>query len=97
MPKTGIGNDVWIGSNVIIPGGIQIGTGAIVATGSVVVKDVPPYAIVGGNPAKIIRYRFSKEQIDVLLGSEWWNWPIEKIRQQVDEFSDIEKFQAGIG
>ena len=97
VPKTGIGNDVWIGSNVIIPGGIQIGTGAIVATGSVVVKDVPPYAIVGGNPAKIIRYRFSKEQIDVLLGSEWWNWPIEKIRQQVDEFSDIEKFQAGIG
>ena len=96
VPKTSIGNDVWIGSNVIIPGGIQIGTGAIVATGSVVVKDVPPYAIVGGNPAKIIRYRFSEEQIDVLLGSEWWNWPIEKIRQHIDEFSDIGKFQARI-
>lgn len=93
VPETGIGNDVWIGSDVIIPGGIKIGTGAIVATGSVVVKDVPPYAVVGGNPAKIIRYRFSEEQIKALLESEWWNWPIEKIRQHVDDFSDFEKFQ----
>jgi len=92
--KTGIGNDVWIGSNVIIPGGIQIGTGAIVAAGSVVVRDVPPYAVVGGNPAKIIRYRFSDEQIRLLLESEWWGWSIEKINQNVDAFSDIEKFKA---
>jgi len=92
VPGTGIGNDVWIGSNVIIPGGIQIGTGAIVATGSIVVKDVPPYAVVGGNPAKIIRYRFSEEQIKALLESEWWDWPFEKIRQHADDFSDVEKF-----
>jgi acetyltransferase-like isoleucine patch superfamily enzyme len=92
VPKTILGNDVWIGANVIIPGGIHIGTGAIVAAGAVVVKDVPPYAIVGGNPAKIIRYRFSEEQIKFLLESEWWDWSIEKIRQQVNEFSDIEKF-----
>lgn len=92
VPETGIGNDVWIGANVIIPGGIQIGTGAIVATGAVVVKDVPPYAVVGGNPAKIIRYRFSEEQIKSLLESEWWDWPIEKIRQHADSFSDVEKF-----
>jgi len=92
VPETGIGNDVWIGSNVIIPGGIQIGTGVIVATGSVVVKDVPPYAVVGGNPAKIIRYRFPEEQIKALLESEWWDWPIEKIRQHADDFSDVEKF-----
>lgn len=94
VPKTVIGNDVWIGSNVIIPGGIHIGTGAILAAGAVVVKDVPPYAIVGGNPAKIIRFRFSEEQIRDLMESEWWNWPIEKIRLHVDKFSDIEKLQA---
>lgn len=93
VPQTFIANDVWIGANVIISGGIQIGTGAIVAAGSVVVKDIPPYAIVGGNPAKIIRYRFSEGQIKILLESEWWDWPIEKIRQHVDDFSDIEKFQ----
>lgn len=94
VPKTSIGNDVWIGSNVIIPGGIWIGTGAIVAAGSVVVKDVPPYAVVGGNPAKVIRLRFSDEQIEILLASGWWNWPIEKIRRNVDAFSDFEKFRA---
>ena len=93
VPKTCIGNDVWIGSNAIIPGGIDIGTGAIVAAGSVVMKDVPPYAVVGGNPAKVIRYRFSEEQIKALLESEWWDWPIEKIRQHADDFSDVENFQ----
>jgi acetyltransferase-like isoleucine patch superfamily enzyme len=92
VPKTTLGNDIWIGANAIIPGGINLNTGAVVAAGAVVVKDVPPYAVVGGNPAKIIRYRFSDEQIDFLLASEWWNWPIEKIRQQVGEFSDIEIF-----
>lgn len=94
VPKTSIGHDVWIGSSVIIPGGIRVGTGAIVASGSVVVKDVPPYAVVGGNPAKVIRLRFSEEQIEILLASEWWNWPIEKIRREVNAFSDIEKFKA---
>lgn len=91
-PKTILENDIWIGANVIIPGGVHIGTGAIVAAGSVVVKDVPPYAVVGGNPAKIIRYRFQEDQIKLLLESEWWNWPLEKIRQHVDDFSDVEKF-----
>jgi len=94
VQKTSIGNDVWIGSNAIIPGGIQIGTGAIVAAGSVVVKDVPPYAVVGGNPAKVIRHRFSDEQIEILLASEWWDWPIEKIRRNIDSFSDIDKFNV---
>lgn len=90
-PRTFLANDVWIGANVIIPGGIHVGTGAIVAAGSVVVKDVPPYAVVGGNPAKIIRYRFSEEQIKLLLTMAWWDWPIEKIQSNVDYFSDIEK------
>lgn len=92
-PKTILANDIWIGANAIIPGGIRIGTGAIVATGAVVVKDVPPYAIVGGNPAEIIRYRFSGDLINILLESKWWDWPIEKIARQVDDFADIEKFQ----
>jgi acetyltransferase-like isoleucine patch superfamily enzyme len=92
IPKTTIANDVWIGANVIIPGRIHIGTGAIVAAGSVLVKDVPPYAIVGGNPARVIRYRFTENQIKILLKSKWWNWPTEKILQHVDDFSNIEKF-----
>ena len=68
-----IGNDVWIGANVVIPGGISIGDGAIIAAGAVVTMNVPPYAIVGGVPAKIIRYRFSEDQIKELLISQWWN------------------------
>lgn len=96
-PKTILANDIWIGANAIIPGGVHIGTGAIVAAGAVVVKNVPPYAVVGGNPAKILRYRFSEEQIKSLLESEWWDWPIEKILQQVNDFSDIAKFEAKMG
>ena len=85
-----IGNDVWIGKNVLIKGGITIGDGAIIGMGSVVTKDVPPYAIVGGNPAKIIRFRFSDDQIQKLLKIKWWNWPIEEIEKQKEEFVKIE-------
>jgi len=92
IPKSFIANDVWIGANVIIPGGIQIGTGAILAAGAVVVNNVPPYAVVGGNPAKIIKYRFSEQQIKALLASEWWSWSIEDIHKRIDAFSDIEAF-----
>lgn len=91
-PKTIVGHDVWIGANVIIPGGVNVGHGAIIAAGSVVVKDVPPYSIVGGNPARVIRYRFSDEQITLLLKSSWWHWDIESIKKNVDHFSDIENF-----
>ena len=88
-PKTIIGHDVWIGANAIIPGGIEIGTGAIVAAGAVVVKDVAPYSIVGGNPATLIRYRFSEKDIERLLRSEWWNWQIEFIEEHVNYFLNI--------
>ena len=67
-----IGNDVWIGSNAIILDNIQIGDGAIIAAGAVVTKDVPPYAIVGGVPAKVIKYRFNNELIQALLELKWW-------------------------
>ncbi len=76
-----IGNDVWIGHNATIMPGIRVGDGAIIATNSTVTKDVEPYTMVGGNPAKPIRKRFSDEHIEVLLALEWWNWDIEKITQ----------------
>lgn len=78
IPVT-IGNDVWIGHQVIIKSGITIHTGAIVGAGAVVTKDVPPYAIVAGNPAKIIKYRFKPEVIDTLLSSEWWAYDLSRI------------------
>ena len=87
-----IGNDVWIGESVIIKGGITIGDGSIVGMGAVVTKDVPPYAIVCGVPAKIIRYRFDREVIDALLRIKWWDWPLNKINQRREEFADISSF-----
>jgi acetyltransferase-like isoleucine patch superfamily enzyme len=74
-----IGNDVWIGRDAMILSGVTIGDGAVVAAGSIVVKDVEPYSIVGGNPAKQIRFRFSPETIEALLAIQWWNWPESKI------------------
>lgn len=76
---TVIGNDVWIGYDSIVMPGVRIGDGAIVAAKSVVTKDVPPYSIVGGNPAKIIKQRFDDQVVAKLLSIKWWNWPIEKI------------------
>lgn len=69
-----IGNDVWIGQNVSLRAGITVGDGAVIAANAVVVKDVPPYAVVGGVPAKIIKYRFSKSEIQSLLEIKWWNY-----------------------
>ncbi|MFK7972805.1 MAG: Vat family streptogramin A O-acetyltransferase [Bacteroidia bacterium] len=78
-----IGNDVWIGYNAVIMPGVNIGDGAIIATNATVVKDVPPYTIVGGNPAREIKQRFSQEKIDQLLELKWWDWDIEKITANV--------------
>jgi virginiamycin A acetyltransferase len=78
-----IGNDVWIGYNAIIMAGVTIGNGAIIATNSTIVKDVAPYTIVGGNPAKEIKKRFSDEKIQKLLDMKWWNWELEKITENV--------------
>ena len=81
-----IGNDVWIGSHVLVMGGLKIGDGAVLAAGSVVTKDVPPYAIVGGVPARIIKYRFSKETIKKLLESLWWNLPTDYLKDNIEIF-----------
>lgn len=89
-----IENDVWIGAKATIMSGIKICNGAVVAAGSVVTKDVPPYAIVAGNPAKVVKYRFSEEQIEKLLQISWWDWEEQKIRENAMEMwsSDIDKF-----
>ncbi|WP_455639848.1 CatB-related O-acetyltransferase [Parabacteroides sp.] len=76
-----IGNDVWIGYEAVIMAGVHIGDGAIIAARAVVTKDVPPYTIVGGTPAKDIRKRFDADVIEQLLMLKWWDWPIDKIRR----------------
>lgn len=78
-----IGNDVWIGYDAVIMAGVTIGDGAIIGTRAVVTKDVEPYSIVGGVPAKEIRKRFSPEVIKRIMEIQWWNWPIEKIREAI--------------
>lgn len=87
-----IGNDVWIGERVLIKGGVRIGSGAIIAMGAVVTSDVPPYAIVGGVPAKVIRYRFNEETRAKLLSLAWWNWDAESIKRNIDLFSQPNDF-----
>ena len=83
---THIGNDVWIGAKATVMDGVTIGDGAIVAACAVVTKDVPPYAIVGGSPAKIIRYRYSNDIITRMLELKWWNMPDDKITIVKDLF-----------
>lgn len=89
-----IGNDVWIGLGCTILSGVTIGDGAILAAHSVITKDVAPYAIVGGNPARLIRNRFSDEQIASLLAISWWNWPEDKLSRFMRSLlsSDIDNF-----
>jgi acetyltransferase-like isoleucine patch superfamily enzyme len=89
-----IGSDVWIGTEAMILSGVTIGHGAIIASRSLVTKDIPPYAIVAGTPAKIVKYRFDEEIIDKLLAIQWWDWDEVKVREGVDLFSsnDIGEF-----
>jgi serine acetyltransferase len=88
-----IGNDVWVGAGAIILSGVTIGDGAIVGDGSVVARDVPPYSTLAGIPAKIIKSRFSDDQIKKLLQIAWWNWSKEKISANLDYFyGDVETF-----
>ena len=76
-----IENDVWVTSNVLIKEGVRVGNGAVIAMGSLVTKDVPPYALVGGNPAKVIKFRFTETQIVDLQAIAWWNWADDEIKK----------------
>lgn len=89
-----IGNDVWIGQEAMILSGVKIGDGAVIAAGSVVTKNVADYEIVGGNPAKSIKFRFSPEQIASLKKISWWNWELDKIKKEVPllQSGDIDSF-----
>ncbi len=93
---TRVGHDVWLGHGVTVMPGVTIGSGAIVAAGSVVTRDVPPYTIVGGNPAQVLRQRFSDEIIADLLEIRWWDWPIETIETHLAaiEGGDIDALKA---
>ncbi len=87
-----IGNDVFIGTNVIVLSGVNIGNGAVLAAGAVVTNNVPAYAVVGGVPARIIKYRFSNRLIIDLEKISWWDWPLEKQKDIVNYFNDVASF-----
>jgi acetyltransferase-like isoleucine patch superfamily enzyme len=92
IEKTIIENDVWIGMNVCILAGVRIGNGAIVGAGAVVTKDVAPYAIVGGNPARLIRMRFDEDTVRSLIESAWWDWTDERLERSAHAMDRPEEF-----
>ncbi len=92
IPRTFIGNDVWIGRRAIIKAGVNIGDGAVVGSGAVVTKDVPPYAIVAGVPAKVIKYRFDEDTIAQLLVTKWWDFSDEELEKRAGNFTNVYEF-----
>jgi len=92
-----VGNDVWIGADAKIMEGVTVGDGAVIAAGALVLKDVEPYAIVAGLPAKVIGYRFEKKEREWLLAYKWWNRPESWLRENAAYFSDIKKFMYATG
>lgn len=91
-----IGNDVWIASDVKLLSGIKIGDGAIICSGAIVTKDAPPYSIVGGIPGKVIRFRFSEDEIEWLLELKWWDKDEKWIQKYADDFEDLDKFKTAV-
>lgn len=89
-----IGHDVWIGHGATIMGGIKIGNGAVIGANAVVAKNIPPYAIAVGNPARVVKYRFDAETIKKFLAVKWWNWSLEKITDNLPLINDVENFLA---
>ena len=95
--KVIVGNDVWIGTRVMIIGGVNIGDGAVIGAGAIVTKDVPPFAVVVGAPARVVKYRFSPETIEKILTSCWWNLPDDVLKSNIklfqSEFIDVEALE----
>jgi len=89
-----IGHDVWVGRSAIILSGVTIGNGAVIGAGSVVTKDVAPYSIVAGNPAKLIRYRFDQDAVAKLVHTQWWDWPDSRLNELGYLFNSLENFLA---
>ena len=87
-----VGHDVWIAQGATILGGVKIASGAVIGAGAVVAKDVPPYAIVVGNPARVLKYRFDEATIKKLFAVKWWNWDLQKIADNLPLMNDVEKF-----
>jgi acetyltransferase-like isoleucine patch superfamily enzyme len=92
LTRTILGHDVWVGHGAIVKGGISIGHGSIIGAGAVVTHDVPPYAVVAGVPARLLRYRFEPQIIDTLLASRWWERDLEWLRSHAAEMRDVEAF-----
>lgn len=95
-PPVKIGNDCWIGARVFLSGGVTVGDGAVILAGAVVTKDIPPYAIAGGIPARILRYRYDPETIDFLLRTKWWDKPLGWLRDNSHLLCDIEQMKKAL-
>lgn len=93
-----VGNDVWIGMEAVVMPGVTIGDGAVVAARSVVTHDVPPYAIVAGNAARVVKMRFDKDIVRRLLAIAWWNWPVDRITRNLDAIrgADIDRLERSL-
>ena len=94
-----VGNDVWLGYSALVMPGVNIGHGAVVAAGSLVASDVPPYAIVAGNPARVVRRRYEDEDVERLLRAAWWDWPVELVTEHARTImsgtpADLERIAA---
>ena len=93
------GNDIWVGDNATFLPNVHVGDGAIIGTNAVVAKDIPPYAIAVGNPARVVKYRFSKKQIKKLLKIKWWDWPLYQVYDNIDliDSEDVDKLIKEFG
>jgi acetyltransferase-like isoleucine patch superfamily enzyme len=92
--RIAIGNDVWVGRDAVLLADLTVGDGAIVGAFAVVAKDVPPYAVVVGNPARVIRYRFDRPTVDALLRIRWWDWPEDLIAERAEDLRDVRALVA---
>ena len=95
-PPVQIGNDCWIGVRVFIAGGVTVGDGAVLLSGSVVTKDVPPYAVVGGVPARVLKFRYDQQTIDWLMETQWWNRPLDWLKANSELLCDIDRLKEAL-